>query len=124
GGSVQWRWSRDLAGTDQYDPAAPVFLTRPITDGGAGDTDPAPGKIAWSFTVDPSMPAGRYILQLQDLDNSHVEAPFWSVVPKPRAQTIAGRVVMGSGSTAPGSPAAGCDHLGLLRPQYSRRQRQ
>jgi sugar lactone lactonase YvrE len=103
-GTVQWRWSRDLTGAGQYDPAAPVSGSSPITDGGAGDTDPAPGKIAWSFTVPPEMPAGRYILQLQDIDNSVVVAPFWTVVPRPEAQTISGRVLLGSGSTAPGSP--------------------
>jgi hypothetical protein len=102
-GSVQYRWSRDLTG--KYDPASPIALTNPITDGGSEDADPAPGKIAWNFTVPPLMPAGRYLLRLEDrVDGTALDAPFWTVVPKPQAQSLSGRVVLGSGSTAPGSP--------------------
>src|SRR5713226_150682 len=58
GGTVQYRWSRDLTGTGNYDPASPVYSnSNPITDGGSQDADPTPGKIAWAFTVVPTMPA-------------------------------------------------------------------
>jgi hypothetical protein len=106
GGTVGYRWSRDLTGTGQYDPASPVYSnSNSITDGGTQDADPTPGRIAWAFTVVPTMPAGRYVLQLQDVtDNSIVVAPFWTVVPRPQPQAISGRVLLGSGSSAPGSP--------------------
>jgi hypothetical protein len=107
GGSVQFLWTRDLSGTGKFDPTYPVFVTmNALTDGGAGDTDPAPGKIAWSFTVEPRMPAGRYVPDLEDrTDNSVLQPPTsWTVVPRPEAQAISGRVLLGSGSTAPGSP--------------------
>jgi hypothetical protein len=93
------------AGTGKYDPAYPIYQSNPLTDGGSEDADPTPGKIAWAFTVPPIMPAGRYILRLEDrVDGSALAAPFWTVVPKTEAQAISGRVVLGSGSTAPGSP--------------------
>jgi sugar lactone lactonase YvrE len=108
GGSVQARWARDLTGTGNYDPALPISSNTPtLTDGGAGDLDPAPGKIAWNFTVEPTMPAGRYILHFLDAaDGSQVGLSGWTVVPKSQPQAISGRVVLGSGSTAPGSPPA------------------
>jgi hypothetical protein len=108
GGVIQWTLFRDLTGAGKYDPAAPSVGTGGVSDGSAGDTDPTPGKIAWSFTVQPTVPAGRYILLLEDRsDNSRLVVPDdWTVVPKPQAQAISGRVVLGSGSTAPGSAPA------------------
>jgi hypothetical protein len=103
GGSANYRWSRDLAGTDTYDPAAPVYLENPLTDGGSGDMDPAPGQVAWAFTVPARMPAGRYILRLQDTTDNTVAATPAAINPKPEAQAISGHVVLGSGSSAPGS---------------------
>src|SRR5262249_25459307 len=93
GGNVQYTLVRDISGTGKYDPAFPSARANPIVDGGAGDTDPAPGKIAWSFRIDSDIPAGRYVLRLQDFaDNSVLVSPVWTVVPKPEAQTISGRV--------------------------------
>src|SRR6266571_6380366 len=80
GGTVSYSWTRDMTGTGKYDNAYPISGSGSITDGGGGDTDPAPGKIAWEFFVEPRMPAGRYILHLQDItDNSHIEPPGWTV---------------------------------------------
>jgi hypothetical protein len=107
GGSATDVWVRDLTGAGKYDPAAPIFLlvSGTLTDGGGGDTDPAPARVAWSFPVVPTMPAGRYVLHLQDTnDRSVVDSPAWTVVPQPQAQVVAGRVLMGPGSAALGSP--------------------
>jgi NHL repeat-containing protein len=105
GATVQYRLARDLAGAGKFDPADPVAITNAVTDGGSGDLDATPGKIAWLFTLDPGKPAGRYLLYLEDRgDNSVLASPVWTVAPKPQAQAISGRVVMGAGSSAPGSP--------------------
>jgi hypothetical protein len=104
GGSATNRWHRDLTGAGQHDPTAPISSGGTLTDGGSGDTDPTPARIAWSFTVRPTMPAGRYVLHLLDsTDRSGVPSPV-TVVPQPQAQVVTGRVLLGSGSTAPGSP--------------------
>jgi sugar lactone lactonase YvrE len=107
GGSANYRWVRDLTGSGLYDPAAPLFIINPLTDGGSGDTDAAPGQITWVFTAPPTMPAGRYVLQLQDsTDATTAVSPGWIIAPKPEAQSISGRVSLGPGGTAPGSPPA------------------
>jgi hypothetical protein len=108
GGSGNRSWARDLTGAGQYDPTAPISApaSGAITDGGGGDSDPAPARLAWSFTIPPGMPAGRYVFRVQDTtDNSGVTFPL-TVAPRPDAQTVSGQVLLGSGSTAPGSPPA------------------
>lgn len=105
GGNVQYRLVRDISGAGRYDPGYPNTRFNPILDGGAGDSDPAPGKIAWSFLVDSTIPAGRYVLQLQDFaDNTMLVSPVWTVVPKSEAQAISGRVAVLSDANPAGVP--------------------
>jgi sugar lactone lactonase YvrE len=106
GGAANYRWARDLTGTGQYDPALPVFTVAALTDGGGGDTDPAPGKVTAALPIPPTMPAGRYIFQLQDTtDNTTKVAPtVWTVIPGSQPQAITGRVLLGPGGATPGSP--------------------
>jgi sugar lactone lactonase YvrE len=105
GGNVQYTLVRDISGTGKYDPVYPFTRANPIVDGGAGDSDPAPGKIAWSFTVDRTVPAGRYVLHLRDFaDTSVLVSSVWTVVPKPEAQAISGRVAVLSAANPAGTP--------------------
>jgi sugar lactone lactonase YvrE len=107
GGNVQYRLVRDISGAGRYDPSYPNTRFTTILDGGAGDSDPTPGKIIWSFTVDATIPAGRYVLQLQDFaDNSMIISPVWTVVPGPEAQAISGRVAILSDANPAGTAPA------------------
>jgi sugar lactone lactonase YvrE len=94
GGNVQYTLARDLAGTGKFDPAEPYAITGPLTDGGNGDLDPTPGKIAFAFHIDSGSPAGPYVLHIQALsDNSSLDLPA-GVAPAPQPQAIAGRVAV------------------------------
>jgi sugar lactone lactonase YvrE len=104
GGSVQYRIARDIARAGRYDPSFPVNGTNPLTDGGAGDVDPAPGKISWRFAVTAVNPAGPYFFQVADTsDGSSLASPVWTVVPKPENQGISGRVTLASGANPSGA---------------------
>src|SRR5207244_11729726 len=64
GAGVQFTLARDLTGTAKFDATAPVAEAFPVTDGGSGDVDPAPAKIAapYQVGVSGSDPAGPYVL--------------------------------------------------------------
>jgi carboxypeptidase family protein/NHL repeat-containing protein len=103
GGTAVFQLVRDLAGTGKFDPAAPWAHTSTLTDGGSGDLDPAPGKVAFAFHAGFGLPAGPYVLHLQDLsDNSTVDLPC-GVAPAPQPQAISGRVTVVDANPA-GSP--------------------
>jgi hypothetical protein len=102
GGGVNYRFARDLTGSGKYDLAAPVFALGSVTDNGGGDTDPAPGKIASPFFVAPDAAAGPYVLRLEDVtDGSALDLPGVTVIPKPEAQALSGRVAV----VTPANPA-------------------
>jgi sugar lactone lactonase YvrE len=94
GGNASVTLARDLAGTGKFDPVAPYATIINPTDGGSGDTDPAPGKVALAFHVGSGSPAGRYVFHFRDLsDNSSLDLPCgWA--PAPQSQAIAGRVMV------------------------------
>jgi sugar lactone lactonase YvrE len=101
-GSVQWRLARDVTRSGRFDPAAPNNASTPITDGGGGDLDPASGKIALLFPITSVTPAGPYFFQVTDTsDGSTAVTPVWTVVPKPEAQAISGRVMLMSSGAPP-----------------------
>jgi hypothetical protein len=109
GGTVQWTLTRDLSGTGKWDPTFPFNNTGGIVDGGANDADPAPGKIALVLEVRRgggfSVPTGPYVMRLVDSsDNSTLVSPVWTVVPKPEAQAISGRVAVVSDANPAGTP--------------------
>jgi hypothetical protein len=90
------RMSLDLAGSGKYDPKSPLWPgPGTMNDGGSGDQDPTPSKIAYPFFISPNAATGRYILRLEDIsDGSAVELPGIAIVPKPEAQSISGRVTL------------------------------
>jgi NHL repeat len=110
GGTVQWTLTRDLSGTGKWDPTFPFNNSGPILDGGAGDADPAPGKIALVLPIRSgggfAVPTGRYVMHLRDLsdNNSTLVSPVWTVVPRPEAQAISGRVAVVSEASPAGAP--------------------
>jgi sugar lactone lactonase YvrE len=102
GGGVNYRFARDLTGSGKYDPTAPLFTAGVFTDNGGGDTDPAPGKIASPVFVGPDAAAGPYVLRLEDVsDHSTLDLPGVTVIPKPEAQALSGRVAV----VTPANPA-------------------
>jgi sugar lactone lactonase YvrE len=102
GATVQYRFARDIARAGRYDPSFPVNNTNPIVDGGGADVDPAPGKVGFRFPVTAFVPAGPYLFQVADTsDGSSLASPVWTVVPKPEAQGISGRVTVASGAAPP-----------------------
>jgi sugar lactone lactonase YvrE len=104
GGNVQYTLARDMAGTGKFDPAAPIAVLGPAADGGTGDSDPAPGKIASPFYLSPSWPAGAYVLHIEDLlDHTTLDLP-WGTAPAPQPQAISGRVAAGDSSPAGSLP--------------------
>jgi sugar lactone lactonase YvrE len=105
GGTVQWRLARDVARAGRYDPSFPINTTSAAVDGGAGDVDPAPGKIAVQLPITPSVPAGPYLFQVADQsDNSSLATPVWTVVPKLEDQGFSGRVTLASGANQGSAP--------------------
>jgi sugar lactone lactonase YvrE len=105
GGLVNYTWARDLTGAGQFDPSLPVYFTQPITDGGAGDSDPAPGKVALEHNISHTRPTGLYLFHVADRsDGSSAVAPFWRIVPRPEAQAISGRVALASDANPTGTP--------------------
>jgi hypothetical protein len=101
GGGVNYRFARDL-GSGKYDPTAPLFTAGVFTDNGGGDTDPAPGKIAAPVFVASDAAAGPYVLRLEDVsDHSALDLPGVTVIPKPEAQALSGRVAV----VTPANPA-------------------
>jgi sugar lactone lactonase YvrE len=105
GGAANFFLVRDLTGTGNYDAKAPVigyFL--PGADGGSGDVDPAPGKVATPISIDVRWPAGPYIAHIADMsDGSTLNLPF-TIVPKPAAQAISGRAAVVSATNPSGTP--------------------
>jgi sugar lactone lactonase YvrE len=96
---------RDLTGTGKWDASLPLADNSTVADGGVGDTDPAPGKVAYLLRIDRGYAAGSYILHVQDnSDNSGVDLPGVTVAPKPEAQAISGRVAVLSDTNPTGSP--------------------
>jgi NHL repeat-containing protein len=99
GGGVITNFARDLTGSLQFDATAPIFFATapgslPIADGGSGDTDPTPGKVAFPIHVESGWPAGPYVLHIQDLsDHISLDLPL-GVAPRPQSQAIAGRVAV------------------------------
>jgi hypothetical protein len=105
GDLVQLIIARDLTGTGKYDARAPVADIVSVPDGGSGDVDLAPGKIAVPFLVDVRQPAGPYILHLLDMsDSSTLDLPGVTIVPKPEPQAISGRVAVVSATNPTGTP--------------------
>lgn len=96
GGGINPRISLDLAGDGKYDPKSPLWSLPALLDGAAGDQDAAAGKIAQPVFIDPTKATGRFILRLEDSsDGSSFELPgTLTIVPKPEAQAISGRVTM------------------------------
>ena len=105
GGSAQFFLARDLTGAGKFDATAPNTSFAPIaTDGGSGDVDPAPAKIAEPYQVDVSLPAGPYVLHLFEVaDGSTVDLPGVTIVPKPEPQAISGRVAVVSATNPSGT---------------------
>src|SRR5438445_6236026 len=108
GASVQIIFARDLTGNAKFDATAPYNGPAPVTDGGAGDVDPAPAKIAVLFLVDVSLaagyPAGPYVLDVADFsDGSTVDLPL-TIVPRPQPQAISGRAAVISAANPNGTP--------------------
>jgi sugar lactone lactonase YvrE len=92
GGNANFRLRRDLDHSGKYDPSLPLGLLLTAADGGQ-DSDPAPGKVAFTFTLDASIPAGPYVTEVEDITGGSTFAgPSWTIVPKPEAQAISGRV--------------------------------
>jgi hypothetical protein len=108
GGGVNIRLSRDLTGSGKYDPLAPIFpgfANGTITDNGAGDIDPSPGKIAWPYSIPPTGAAGPYVVQLEDVSNqTTLVVPGITVAPKPEAQAVSGRVAVVTAANPAGTP--------------------
>jgi sugar lactone lactonase YvrE len=108
GSGLNVRMSLDLAGTGKYDPTSPLWPGPGVfgDGGGTGDQDPAPGKIAHPVFISPFLATGRYILRLEDSsDGSAVELPGVTILPKPEAQSISGRVSLANSAGAPPSDA-------------------
>ena len=105
GGGVNIALARDLNGSGQYDPNAPVDGAIGFTDGGGGDTDPAPGKIAIPETVGPGDPAGPYVLELQDTtDNTTLAVPGITIAPQPQPQAVSGHAAVVTAANPAGTP--------------------
>jgi sugar lactone lactonase YvrE len=105
GGTVNWRIVRDIARTGKWNPPDPIITNSVATDGGPLDADPTPGKIALPFVVGVVFPPGLYLLHLDDqTDGSRLDAAGWSIVPKPEAQSISGRVLVFSDARPDGTP--------------------
>jgi hypothetical protein len=104
GAAVQFTLARDLTGTAKFDATAPVADAIAVVDGGGGDVDPAPAKIAAPYRVGVSVPAGPYVLDLADRsDGSSVDLPL-TIVPKPQPQAISGRAAVISATNPTGTP--------------------
>jgi Carboxypeptidase regulatory-like domain len=106
-GAVNVFISLDRAGDGKYDPKSPLWtVALPFTDGGGGDQDATAGKIARPVFIAPTNATGRYLLRLEDTsDGSAIELPGISIVPKPEAQAISGRVTLANPAGAVPSDA-------------------
>jgi sugar lactone lactonase YvrE len=119
GGAVDCTLVRDPARAGKFDPTFPFAFAQNATDGGSGDLDPAPAKIALPISLLPQMPAGAYLFRLQDRsDASTLDAPFWSIVPRPEPQAISGRVLVIS-SAQPGGRGESLVASAAIRPDGS-----
>jgi sugar lactone lactonase YvrE len=103
GGSAGFTLARDLAGTGKFDPGAPWAHSSALTDGGGGDLDPVPGKVAFAFHIGSGLPAGPYVLHIQDSSDNSTLDLSWGVAPAPQPQAISGRVTVVDANPA-GSP--------------------
>ena len=113
GGGVNFILARDLNGSGKYDPNASVDTAIGFGDGGGGDTDPAPGKIAIPWTFGPVDPAGPYVLELEDgTDKTTLAVPGITIAPQPQPQAVSGHVAVATAAN-PRHAAAGCHRLGL-----------
>jgi hypothetical protein len=108
GGTATFNLVRDLAGSGKFDATAPNTEGFAVTDGGSGDVDPAPGKIAVPYLVEIRHPAGPYVLRIANSADksaaSTVDLPGVTIVPKPEAQAISGRVAVVSATHPSGTP--------------------
>lgn len=98
GDTVQFSVLRDVNRTGKLNTSTdyPFATTFPLTDGGGGDLDPAPKKVAFLLTLRPQFPAGPYLLDVGDA-SSEIDLPL-TAVPKPEAQAVSGRVTPPAGA--------------------------
>jgi hypothetical protein len=107
GAGANVRMSLDLAGTGRYDAQSPLWPgPGQFSDGGGGDQDATPARIAYPLFIDPTRATGRFILRLEDVgDGSAVELPGITILPKPEAQAVSGRVSLANPAGTPPSGA-------------------
>jgi sugar lactone lactonase YvrE len=107
GGAFNLLLVRDLAGTREYDRRAPTAAGFGFADGASGDLDPASRTIAAAFHVNVQIPAGPYIILIEDRTRGSFTLPGVTIVPRPHTQAISGRVVLGSSGSPAGAPPPG-----------------
>lgn len=94
---------RDLSRSGRYEPTLPIYLRQTVTDGGGGDRDVAPGRVAFRVeSVGGHPPAGSYLFTVDDPSDGTFLALGITVAPRPEPQSISGRVsVVAPGGAQP-----------------------